>query len=880
MTVSVSDYTVNSPHEAAWLVYINGLEIPTLGVDVSYGVWQIPTASIKMVPHPMLQRLGAEDRLHVVIFYKDEFTQGEPSQFRLMGEFEIVGWTYQNSPSGRVLQLDCVNLAQIFTQLHCFYISSMDDIVAASALRSDPSSLAQSKVFYPASLFREGLVRVQSDQPSEKELADAAESERLKAEKEKVVRRLDYLLQPGTFDMGDLEEEKKTLYNQLDDLNDKLSNLGKEDSIVGEGDLIKRPIEFVLNVLKAIVSPVDFSNPDNPTVTTQNGHVPPGAAAVPGKNFFARWMLRTKFHHQWCALPMYEDPTPVPKRAGRAPGETVEPESENSGSLCFPLLKAVQDYQVMQVLQQQVGSGVGNSGSIWDLLRQVYSFMYMEVAMIPCPPCGVTEKKTGYIKGGKPGEGSVRGIRTYFVKPQCVFGLPPICNVIFPSMTQHFTFQETYITQPTRVYLGESFLSEYLDPSKALGSLPKQLLTTGFPPVVKHRMQELIGSATTNNKNFLVEPEELYKGPVTKRTNAPPWMHILQQGYKSQPATEGAALTDEQIVANLAAGNTDLSNVPTGLGALFDKYAEYEYYRSRFAERNGGVALAFNPYILPGFPSVVYDQKASGFDVMAYVMSVTHSMAADRSGAHMSTQVNLGFIRTFEEMAEGRETTKDLTQEATEYESDIYPPEPIPGVRDIFQTKESAEKFYEILLYGPDYKRAQYKSWRSGELTTKDEQDTATYKRVPSPEWAAAFEGYDAAMRAISRPVCTLRQYVEAYHQRPLEDLIKDGTVKGEYRSHYSAVNSKGGEGAVFWGRIYTNLSASPGYRIPAELSYVTKVVSKDATGADVPVYSAPESWRIADRGEIPDVRKNWDKILNEYRKILRGEEGKVAPQQ
>ncbi|RKY26698.1 MAG: hypothetical protein DRP83_03705, partial [Planctomycetota bacterium] len=60
-----SDYTVNMPREAAWIVYINGLEIPVMGVDVTYGVWQIPTAAIRMVPHPMLQRLGAEDRLHV-----------------------------------------------------------------------------------------------------------------------------------------------------------------------------------------------------------------------------------------------------------------------------------------------------------------------------------------------------------------------------------------------------------------------------------------------------------------------------------------------------------------------------------------------------------------------------------------------------------------------------------------------------------------------------------------------------------------------------------------------------------------------------------------------------------------------------------------------
>jgi len=72
MTIT-SNYTTNRPREAAWIVYINGLEIPVIGVEVSYGVWKIPTAAIQMVPHPSLERIGAEDRLHVVIFYKDDF---------------------------------------------------------------------------------------------------------------------------------------------------------------------------------------------------------------------------------------------------------------------------------------------------------------------------------------------------------------------------------------------------------------------------------------------------------------------------------------------------------------------------------------------------------------------------------------------------------------------------------------------------------------------------------------------------------------------------------------------------------------------------------------------------------------------------------------
>lgn len=830
----VSSYTANLPHEAAWIVYINGLEIPVLGVDVTYGVWQIPTAAVKMVPHPMLQRLGSQDRLHIVIFYKDSHLVATRPQFRLLGEFELVGWTYQNSPNGRVLQLDCISLIQIFNQLHCFYMSSVDDIVAAKGPGGEASGASQSKVFYPTSLFLEGLFKVSG----------------------------------GTAE-GDTQEGAPTSTN----------------------DFIKRPIDFVLNVFRAVLSPVDSDNPD-PEATSKDGYVPMDAVSVPGKNFFARWALRTQFHAKWCALPMFEDDTPVPKYAPRQEGEP-SPEEEaavgETNSLCFPLVKAVQDTSVIDALQQHIGASVGNAGSIWDLLKMVYTQMYMEIAMIPCPPAGAVQKKTGKVGTSRwPGSDEFFGVRSFFVKPQCLFGIPPMCNVVFPSMVQSFTFQETYITQPTRLYLGESFLSHLLDPDSRLGGLVPQLMTTGFPPVVKNRMQQTITATNVNSKNFLVQPEELYKGPVSKRMSAPSWMTLLQQNLKGgsssspQPTAE-----DQSALAAIGAGGTD-----TGLGALFDKYAQYEYYRSRYAERQGGVAMPFNPYMLPGFPAVVYDQRASGFDVLGYVMSITHSMSADRGNAHMSTQANLSFIRTIEEMSEvynvdGVDTVDTIR------ETDMYPVETIPSIRDIFQQQESAEEFYRILLFGRDYEGKQPKAWDHNVLMTGNqiEGEWVTY---PDPAWAPMFAGFDEAMSAIARPVCTLQEYVESLHQRRIKDLLADGTVRGEYRSFYTAVGEPNPDpsGAIFWGRIYKNTPAPAGYRAPdavvnvsqdsdtenpegevaGDISKLGPVGGYDSAGAE-------GGWQVAAQGEIPDTIKDWDAILEAYRKILRSEEGKVAPQ-
>jgi len=819
-----SSYTVNKPREAAWIVYINGLEIPVMGVDVTYGVWQIPTASLKMVPHPMLQRLGSEDRLHVVIFYKDDHMQGAVPQFRLLGEFEVVGWTYQNSPNGRVLQLDCVSPIQIFKQLHVFYMSSMNDIVGGLGPTGSAEGVTQAKPFYPASLFLEGLFRVGGE----------------------------------TAVVGDT------------------SASGTEES---SDDFIKRPIDFVLNVFRSILLPVDVSegSETSPDISTQADHLPRDATSVPGKNFFARWALRTKFHSRWCALPMFEDTNPVPKTAWRNEGESSPTDVEDAeaiGNLCFPLVKAVQDYHVIEALQQHIGASVGNSGSIWDLLKMVYSQMLMEIAMIPCPPSGAVQKKTGYLKaGGGTTDDEFYSIRSFFVKPSCYFGIPPICNVIFPSMVQNFTFQETYITQPTRVYLGETFLSHMLDPDSRLGGLTPQLLTTGFPPVVKNRMQQSITAPDVNNKNFLVQPEELYKGPVSKRMSAPPWLYLLEQSSKGEGGAAGAQPSEDA---------PEDPEVNTGLGALFDKYAEYEYYRARFAERQGGVSMPFNPYILPGFPTVVYDEEASGFDVMAYVMSITHSMSAERGSPHVSTQANLGFIRTLTEVAEAKYSVPGLDASSTFLDS--YPPEPIPGVRDVFQVQESAEEFYKILLYGPEYPGKQRKSWWRGELAREATyySSTGIPRREPNDEWAAAFTGFDEAMRSISRPVCTLREYIETYHDRDLESLLADGTVRGEYRSFSTDVNNPSPTGgAVFWGRIYTNTPASSDYSAPEDVVNISLSTDSadEVIAGDTAKYGPVDSWRVAGNAEVPDTIKDWDAILTEYRKLLRSEDGKVAPQ-
>jgi len=812
----MGSYTVNMPLQAAWLVYINGLEIPVSSLSVQYGVWQMPTLSLSMVPHNILARVGAEDRLQVAVFYLDHHWDPGSPTFCLLGEFEVVSWSYNNTPRGRFINLSCVSPLQIFEQLHFFYISSLDDIVtqASPETATDASVATAVKVLYPTSLFMEGL----TSPPSE--------------------------------------------------------TIGGEDDAEGTSaavsvdtdNFIKRPIDFVLNIFQSLLKPVSQELADERMVDAHSKSLPRSASSIPGKNFFARWLKMTNFHSRWAALPYFED---------------------EGGTGCFPLIKAAQDTNTLPALQQQIGQSVGNAGSAWELLQKVLGYMYMEIYAMPAPPAATTMKGTGNIiaRGalGTVSQKSRTSIPTYFVKPMCTFALPPACNVIFPSMLKSYSFQENYIRQPTRVYLGEQFISDVIaapSASPSMTNFVQNLMVTGYPAAVRKRMKDLLqASPETTNKNFLLFAEEFFKGPVSRRMNAPPWMYMLQQIENANSTPKSAAEgTEKEIAAYVDVDiASEMSTSP--LGALFDTYAKAEYYRARYAERSGGVSIAWNPYITPGFPVTVFDQHSAGFDTVGYANSVSHTMSA-AGGGDMSTSVNLTFMRTLPETIGLTPTASDVMP------LDIGPAEAIPEVRDNFQTIQQAHAVYRRLFYQerPMNKSAVF-DWKAMLDIVRDdgyiiespslyssEGEIPWFNTRPKPEYAGPFEGYDAAMRYASRPACTLQEYIETWHGRSLSSLLEDGTVRGEYTSFYSPANDANkSKGAVFWGRIY-KLVQGPGVMPSVSVSNMGSAPDYTSAGSG--------GWETVDVSTgMAQTRENWDARLEEYRKIVRSEDGRIAPQ-
>jgi hypothetical protein len=556
------------------------------------------------------------------------------------------------------------------------------------------------------------------------------------------------------------------------------------------------------------------------------------------------------------------------------------------------------------------------------MLMQVLIPMYMELIATPSPPSVSVAKNLGKILGKKPkGTSEFHGLATFYIKPQCVFSLVPMCNVMFTSMVDSINFTESYIDQPTRVKLQMgrgSALASII--SSGMGSLFKSIvqreLAGGFPWVVQKRLQQYLGAPGSNSDNFLIFPEELYKGPVIKDLGVPPWLLRIQKAYSGTPNKSSPEnwnkVTDKEMIDYytkyskrtradiLATKNTyeweklardylvDKRNVqadidaaivtlpdtqtettskdsdkaltvPKGAQALIAKYIQYEFFKARYEQRSATVNLVgFNPYIVPGFPGIGFDGIEAGMHMIGYVVGVMHTWSAQSGGPAMTTNVTLMYARTL-----------------TEHLRDNVP-EPLTTVGKIFQNSDNAKKFYTKLFFGTEDpgKRVLYDP--DNTLTPKD---PVYQTSKPTPEYEDVFSNYGDAMRLVARPGCTLIEYVELWHNKDIKTLEREDVLRGKRTSFYSSLRDPTPEsglgGAIFWDRIY-KLKQGPGDDPGAKVTNIQKGKNANAGGM------GKTGWKPVDdtHGNMAQTRNDWDTILELYRKIIYSEDGFLAPQE
>lgn len=342
--------------------------------------------------------------------------------------------------------------------------------------------------------------------------------------------------------------------------------------------VISRPIDFAYNIVRSMIKA------QNPNRT------------VPAANFFAPWCKRTNFHKRWIALPFLDqDP------AG------------NTHVGVFPILRAVQSQQALSAVARMAASN-GTAGSMWDMLADILKTMMMEVAMIPSPAAVKSDFVTLLPKGPTERELGAKFLTNYFVKPQLFFGLPPACNVFFPPQINAYSYNENYITQPTRMYFNEEAILSFLNNNSsqqtgALQGLAQDALTTGFPEEVDTAMRAVAQGASSNGKNLLVYPEEFFKGPVIDRRTMPRWFVFLQEAGQTTPdSANGGGDTSSSDDSTAADGTENSVQSPGADYEIRDIEARADLFGASDAVldvRDASFTQAFRGVQLPAWGQIV-----------------------------------------------------------------------------------------------------------------------------------------------------------------------------------------------------------------------------------------------------------------------------------
>ena len=572
-TRSGTEFTTVPSYQAVFICYINGVLVPIMGYSTSTAVWEIPQFTVHLVPDLRLQRLGNEDRIPIQIFALDYWVNPEKPEFRIVIDGEIVGWQMSSYRGQRSMSFTAFAHINNLEELNLFYMTNVDDIVAAQSPEVLAQGASEGALLYPYALFHQGLI------------STAAQ----------------------------IQDDRNP--------NRTPTAAGDEEAPTAPTAQIKAPYELVYNVIRGVIGK----------------EVPDKRRSLPAMNYFARHIRKTRLNNRFVRLPYLEDPDQIGEKKG-----------------VFPIFNAARNDAAIGAMRRDLVSEIGNSGSAWQMLRQVLGTVYMEIGMIPNPTAVIVELNTpnGQYQDGKilrlltsdepvqrqgtpaqsppdvlqeraeelartilaavygraslaPGvlqeagltslpnsaiEVDVTAIRDHlerlhgqrgfssqptppptdarpegvdaktpvrlaqhFVKPEFLFGIPPHCNVIFPPMVVSWAYDESYKNQPTRTYVNDSVMSQLLRASGPNRHFLLHALSVGYPEEANAIMEHKVGGdteeATTratpamleSGKNCMIWPEEFFAGPKTQRFAVPKWFQMLRQfsnGPKAPASTD------------------------------------------------------------------------------------------------------------------------------------------------------------------------------------------------------------------------------------------------------------------------------------------------------------------------------------------------------
>jgi len=336
-------------------------------------------------------------------------------------------------------------------------------------------------------------------------------------------------------------------------------------------------------------------------------------------------------------------------------------------------------------LQSQLAGA--NAFSYWQLITQVYSVIMYEVLQPVCPP---------FLKADVYGvpqdldEPTYSGMMHILTKPVINFGIPPICNTIFPCMINTISYSNDHFTAPTRCFLGNpsSIVNQLGSSSGVRQNAIQQIVLNNSSTVSPGDLRgTLKNNARLLNKKLLWDTSksnykfnaEFFKGPITLNSHdAPAWIQYAKRYISQEMPKESKDKGTNKTRNEFAQSSNQLDSV-------INIYSDNIFELEQASRKTINIELKFNPYIMAGFPMVIIDNIEYRSYYLAMPVAVTHSLSTN--GAF--TSVALSNVISFPEAY--------VYEKKGDY--DLGPIHISAQVADIFNSYSGANSYYSQLLY-------------------------------------------------------------------------------------------------------------------------------------------------------------------------------------
>lgn len=586
-------YSLNNLYLAQTRVYIAGVLMPTVNVTITCQFNQPPRASIALPVYPELFYIGDMDRVPVHVFVQETMVQS--GEFLLLFEGFIVSNSYFNNPVQRTIHVECVSHLDILNDVQLKFLSTITD----AFMQELPGQQAQAAgvrlpgIIFPAALFYQGL----GTDPDAKPIRFPS----------------DYL-------------ENLYSFIQKADITDDVPMPGFHDSILGVyyGEYARS-----LKLLDRFVRLPYFD---------QRGHDFRKAVQTPGSAGIYAWEV------------------------------SEYPVEDDDAATMFPMLYGMQTSAVMQRLCQSA-SGPAKA-SMMALLQYLVEEMEYEFLFITNPAyhgkpakklqdAMKTEKKDpekpgAAASGGKstgdpaqaaqqqpsaqgevskqtseaqvPEEFRTPKLVSSCLKPLLVDAIPPQCNIMYRTLVSSVQLHTQFKGIPTRV-LARDLHGPLAINTREIPEFLKYIGVIDYYPSNIEEHQQFEPTAEEKENGWLrrisqeILSSEEFTGPWVQDVRYPPWFKYLKP--------YSATVTDPQ-------GEEHSSGK-----AFKERFLRRQLMSFKYLPRTVQTQGAFDPYVTPGFPGVVFDGGDTGLAFAGHVVAVEHTI----SKGEMSTRVSMNFVR-------------------------------------------------------------------------------------------------------------------------------------------------------------------------------------------------------------------------------------------